>query len=58
MKKQKFTSVSLNLKKVNVANLALIGAAKPPQTDETHCCSTPIVCPQTVTTRPDSLANG
>lgn len=58
MKKQKFTSVSLKLKKVNIANLDLLGGKKPPQTDETHCCSEPPVCLHTVTTRPDSLANG
>jgi len=55
MKKQKFTLVSLTLKKINIANLSLIGGADPLNTGEVECNSTPIVCPHTVTTRPDSL---
>ncbi|MFK7750055.1 MAG: hypothetical protein AB8B65_16810 [Kordia sp.] len=58
MKKQKFTSVSLKLKKVNIANLNLFGGKKPPQTDESNCCSKPPVCAHTVSTRPDSIADG
>ncbi|MGH1388282.1 hypothetical protein [Kordia sp.] len=56
MKKQEFPSVSLKLKKVNIANLALTGGAKIPVSNETHCCTKPLYCPHTVTTRPDSIA--
>ncbi|MEM6720817.1 MAG: hypothetical protein AAF611_15915 [Bacteroidota bacterium] len=57
MKKQKFTSTSLKLKRTNIVNLTLLGGKKPAKTDETHCCSKPPVCEHTVTTRPDSLAD-
>jgi len=55
MKKQELTSISLKLKKVNIATLAATLGAGPNISDQTNCCSKPPICWNTVTTRPDSL---
>lgn len=55
MKKQEFTSVSLKLKKVNIANLMVTGGAGPNESEKSGCCTKPPLCVHTVTTRPDSL---
>ncbi|WP_430411476.1 hypothetical protein [Kordia sp.] len=55
MKKQEFTSISLKLKKINIANLVVTGGAGPNVSEKTNCCSKPPLCWHTVTTRPDSL---
>ncbi|WP_298519598.1 hypothetical protein [uncultured Kordia sp.] len=59
MKKQKLTFVSLQLKKVNIANLNTIkGSADHTTLEPTEnsiCCTDPLTCHPTLTTRPDSF---
>ncbi len=55
MKKHEFSSISLKLKKVNIANLMITGGAGPNESEKSGCCSKPPLCLHTVTTRPDSL---
>ncbi|AXG68458.1 hypothetical protein KORDIASMS9_00673 [Kordia sp. SMS9] len=58
MKKHQPSLHSLKFRKTSIANLyTLQGGGKPIVSDESSCCSEPPVCPQTVTTRPDSLAD-
>ncbi|WP_046743075.1 hypothetical protein [Kordia zhangzhouensis] len=55
MKKQKLTLSSLKLTKVRVANLQVLKGGDNVETNETFCCTDPIVCHPTLTTRPDSM---
>lgn len=56
MNKQKLTSISSKLKKMNIASLNYTNGGQGDVSADSVCCSKPPLCLHTVTTRPDSLA--
>jgi hypothetical protein len=65
MKKQKFLLSTLQLKKVNIAKLNLLGGLELPDSQltiedtlKTNCCTQYPYCLHTLTTRPHSINPG